>query len=283
MTGWPPSREGALSLAEWVIGMDGEPLPLLGHLLPGPSGLASRTVDGWYHGPGRGAGNSLATLLDAYELTNNEWFLDRAERILRRCIHPHDRPDDHELVTDPEHRWSYTVFLLSVQRYLETKVVRGEVDEAYAFGQAALLDLCPLDAPARRTDLAEERAAPALDRVLARAGFCGRGSILLHAARHTPDPHEQRLFWQRGEALLAEAQSELMQFETRTLTRPLALVMRYGYTGSALLQASEITLWPQGVLKNPGPPSRFVPWKEKPRALARRARRFVDRVVRHAG
>ena len=43
-----------------------------------------------YHGPGRGAGYSIYTLLDAYQLTHAARYLDKAEELIRRDLPYYD-------------------------------------------------------------------------------------------------------------------------------------------------------------------------------------------------
>lgn len=125
LTGNPEARETVLSLAEWVIRMDDGSRTVFGLLDDGPTGLASATVFEDFHGPGRGAGNSLNAMLDAWQLTRSERFLRKAEELIRRCVHPQQNPDELHLL-DAEGHWSYTVFLTSLSRYL---LIRQEADD----------------------------------------------------------------------------------------------------------------------------------------------------------
>ena len=55
--------------------------------LPAPGEL-SYTRQPEYHGPGRGCGNSVNALLDAWLLTDQPHYLAKAEALIRRTIHP---------------------------------------------------------------------------------------------------------------------------------------------------------------------------------------------------
>ena len=107
-------------------------------LASGDTGLASnsRTFD--YHGPGRGAANSIAALIDGHRLSGEAAFLAKAEQLIRRCIHPADNVPARNLL-DAENRWFYTMFLQSLGRYLDYKAERGELDRMYAYARASLL------------------------------------------------------------------------------------------------------------------------------------------------
>lgn len=269
MTGWSPSREGALSLGDWVVDVD-EPEDLLGGWLrlPGPSGLATRTDDHSFHGPGRGAGNSIETLLDALELTDNERYLRKAEELIRRVVHPDDDREGFELLSNPEVRWSYLVMLLAVLRFLEVKAERGELDDEYGYAQATVLSygrwmMKHETLSSKKRDLLEiwTESWPAQD--------LRKGLILMQLGRHLSDDAECAAFRARGRELFLDAQTELLEWETATLARPLFLVMRYGYLGSFWMQRDDLEPLPQVVSKGHGRPSGFIPWKGKPKALKR--------------
>src|SRR5437879_13192633 len=93
----------------------------------GPTGLASRTTQADYRGPGRGCGNSVNALLDGWLVSGERRFLDKAEALIRRCVHPLDDVAARDLL-NVESRWSYTVFLSALARYLGLKAESGEVD-----------------------------------------------------------------------------------------------------------------------------------------------------------
>src|SRR5207249_2412935 len=120
LTGDPGARDAVLSLANWVIHMDDGARSVFRLLDDGPTGLASFTCQLDYQGPGRGAGNSINALLDGWLLTSNGAYLTKAETILRRCINPADDVAGRDLL-NVEVRWSYTMFLSTLARYLQLK------------------------------------------------------------------------------------------------------------------------------------------------------------------
>ena len=132
LTGSPEARESVLTLADWVIRMDDGRSTILGLLDDGPTGAASATVFEDFHGPGRGAGNSINALLDGWLLTGSEHYLAKLEELIRRCVHPSQNPDDLHLL-DAEGHWSYTVFLNSLGRYLLAKRDADLFDSMYRY------------------------------------------------------------------------------------------------------------------------------------------------------
>lgn len=117
LTGDPEAVESVRSLGDWVFGLDDGSRTVFGLLDDGPTGSASATIEDAYHGPGRGSGNSISVLLDAWELTKEDRYLNKAEELIRRVVHPEQNIDELNLL-DAEFRWSYTVCLTSLGRYL---------------------------------------------------------------------------------------------------------------------------------------------------------------------
>src|SRR5262249_54864372 len=120
LTGDRNARAGVLSLADWVVNMDDGSKNLFGLLDDGPTGWASSTRQPDFHGPGRGCGNSINALLDAWLLTGGPHYRDKAEQLIRRCAHPSDDVGARDLLNAEDH-WSYTVFLSVLARYLQLK------------------------------------------------------------------------------------------------------------------------------------------------------------------
>jgi len=225
LTGDPLAREAVLELAEWVLRMDDGSRNVLGLVDDGPTGLASATREPTYHGPGRGAGNSVNALLDAWLLTGQRHYLEYAERLIRRCIHPADNVAARDLL-DIENRWSYTVFLSVLSRYLDLKAEAGEQDFMAAYARASLLHYAGwmeeherpyFDQPDKLEFPTETWAAQELR----------KANVLRLAARHADEPLRSRLL-RRGEEFAERAWSDLLRFESRTAARPLAIMMREG-------------------------------------------------------
>src|SRR5262249_30390675 len=104
----------------------------------GPTGRASSTAEPGYHGPGRGCANSVNALLDAWLLTGEGRYLAKAEELIRRAVHPADDVGARGLL-NLDARWSYTVVLAVLARYLDLKAEAEQLDAAYAYAQASLL------------------------------------------------------------------------------------------------------------------------------------------------
>lgn len=262
VTGEPDYRDSALELADWVIRMDDGRLTPLGWLDSGPTGLASVTATTDYHGPGRGSGNSVNTLLDGWVLSRDRRYLEKVESLIRRVIHPNDDIAALDLL-NAEKRWSYPVFLAALVRYLELKAEAEQLDEAYAYARASLVAYGRWMAEHERPyfDRKEELEYPT-------EAWCGqelrKANVLRLAAGYVEEP--ERTAWiQRGEELSNRAWTDLMEFPSRASARAIALVVVEGAIDAAL-RSEEVEARPRGPERLEfGNPSRFVPQKERVR------------------
>ena len=226
LTGDRQSREAAIELATWVIAMDDGQRTILRWLSPTSTGLASQTHSPTFHGPGRGAGHSILAVLDGHRLTGDEMFLEKADELIRRCIHPADNIDALTLL-DAERRWSYTVFLQALGRYLDYLVELNRLGDDYAYARAALLHYARwmavheypyLDRPELLEYPTETWAAQDMRKC----------DVFLFAAGHSAGD-ERAHFIEKAGVFFDYSVSSLLQSKTRTLARPLVLMLSNGF------------------------------------------------------
>ena len=225
LTGDPQAREAVLSLADWTIAMDDGRRTMLGWLDPGPTGLASMTASVDYHGPGRGAGNSLNTLIDGWLASGERGYLEYAQRLIRRVVHPADEIDSLELL-NAEKRWSYTVFLAALARYLNVKIEAGELDEQYAYAQASLTHyaLWMLENEQPYFDRRAELEYPTESWPVQELR---KANVLRLAAAHVAEPKRGKLL-ARGRELADRAWHDWAEFATRFSTRAISILLIEG-------------------------------------------------------
>ncbi len=255
LTGDADARAAVVGLADWVLRMDD------GHLAPwawlddGPTGLASRTRDEDFHGPGRGAGNSLNVMLDAWELTGEAKYLEFGETLLKRCIHPRDDVAAHDLL-DVERRWSYPVFLLAVARYLRVKAEYKQIDTTYHYAQQSLLHYARwmlaherlyLDRPEQLQYVTETWAAQDLR----------KANALRLAAQHADAALAADLV-AKGDELADAAWSALLSFPSTHFTRAIAITSVEG-TRDYFLRTNNSGALPQAEMPSDfDPPATFI-------------------------
>ena len=226
LTGNSRSREAVLALAKWMIHRDDGSKTILRWLDRHPTGAASATGSRSFHGPGRGAGNAVNALLDAFTLTHDPIFARKADQLIRRCIHPRDDIEKRRLL-DAEQRWSYTVFLQILGKYLDLKIERGHLDSMYAYARASLLhyagwmagnEIPYLTTPEKLEYPTETWSAQDMR----------KSDAFKFAAKHAPLSSRDR-FVEMSEYFFRSSLKELLSSQTRTLTRPLVLMMTHGY------------------------------------------------------
>jgi hypothetical protein len=229
LTGDETARDAVLSLGNWVIAMDENSRQPFGSIDRRPTGLASSTASPSYHGPGRGAGNSISALIDAFALTRNDRYSAKAEQLIRRCIHPRDDISARGL-NDPECRWSYLVFLQVLGKYLDWKLEQGDLDFMYAYAQASLLHyadwMLEHEVPyATMLNIVEipTETWPAQD--------IRKCVVFYLAAKHATGT-QREAFRRKAEHFFHVCIRDLRTFSTCTLTRPLVLLLTNAYVHS---------------------------------------------------
>jgi hypothetical protein len=264
LTGDLWAREAAIERAEWVLAADDGSRTPLRWIAPGPTGAASKTREPAFHGPGRGAGNSIQVLLDAWRLTGEARWLDKTVELIHRTIHPDDDPGAYDL-GDSETRWSYTAHLQALGRFLDEMAEADELGEPYAYARASLLTYArwmaeherpALDFPDRLDHPTETWAAQDLR----------KSEVFRFAMLHTGGEERER-FRERAELFWKHSLETLDGFDTKGRTRPVVLLMRYGLMHPWFLRNPDAARPEprfEGALP---PPVRFVP--QKIRALKR--------------
>ena len=226
LTGERRARDAVVTLADWVLAMDSGAQHLLGLVSSAPTGFATATASSDYHGPGRGAGNSLNVLLDGYLATDDDCYLEMAEKIIRRTIHPRDDIAARDL-GNAELRWSYAVHLQALARFVELMVGLERQSPMVAYARESLLHYARWMAAEERfyLDHPDELEFPTEAWA---AHELRKGVVLLMAARYAQGD-ERQCFQKRAYELLDGGWLRLMRFETRTYTRSLAFVLQQSY------------------------------------------------------
>ena len=226
MTGEPTAAESVRELADWVCNMDLGRGGILRVLDPRPRGLCSSTGSRDYHGPGRGAGNSINALIDAHELTGERRYKEKAEELIRRCVHPRDDITSRNLA-NVELRWSYTAFLQVIGKYLDWKAARNEHDYMFHYAHESLVHYAkwmrdnevPYSQVLDKVEIPTE-TWPAQD--------IRKSNVFEFAAKYSAEPLRSQ-FLERAEFFFHACITDLLTYRTCTLTRPLVLLITNGY------------------------------------------------------
>jgi hypothetical protein len=258
LTGDREAFDAVIGLADWVLGMDDGSKTLFYLIDDGPTGGASQTVSRYFHKPGRGCGNSINTLMDAYRLANDRKYLTKAEELIQRCIHPEDDIDALGF-DEPEYRWSYLVFLQNLGKYLDFKAELGERDYTFYYARESLLHYA---------DWILENEVPykdVLDKVLIPtetwpAQDVRKCHISYLAAKYGP-PDRQEHFIEKARFFFDRCLTDLLSFETAYLIRPMVILTVYGSVHS-YFQKQDISNLPfEDHSYDFGHPIDFIPQK----------------------
>ena len=86
----------------------------------------------------RGTGNYIVALLDAHQSSGDSAYLRQVENIIKNTLNPNDDITQRNL-KDTEVAWSYTILLLSLEKYLYRKEQLNEIDSDHDFAKTAFL------------------------------------------------------------------------------------------------------------------------------------------------
>lgn len=273
LTGDPLSRENAIGLAQYVLDADDGTKTIFRFLDRGDTGHISCSGYGTFHGPGRAPANAVSALIDGHRLTGDRKFLDKAEQLIRRAVHPTDNPDRMNLINAEDH-WFYTMFLQSLGKYLDHKAELGQLDRMYAYARAVLVHYADwmvvteypyLDKPEKLEYPTETWAAQDMR----------KSEIFKLASRHADAARREKLL-ERAEFFFRYSVGTLAAMPTRTLCRPVVLLLSYGNMhGYFQKRAITPAPAPQGTFEF-GRPTAFVAQKE-------RAKRKLKKLVAACG
>ena len=267
LTGEPASRRDAVQLGEWVIAMDDGRQTVFRWLASGATGLASGSGSIYYHGPGRGAGNSILACLVAFRLSGDRKFMATAEGLIRRCIHPADDITARDLL-NAEQRWFYTIFLQVLGVYLHGKTERREFDQMFFYARESLLHYARwiLDHERPYLDHAEQLEYPTETWP---AQDLRKADVLFWAAAHA-DIAEREAFLTRAHFFRDYSIATVAAMPNHKFTRPTVLMLANG-ARMAWFQAPE---WgPRLESQAPAPESVDQPVAFEPQKI---------RAIRHA-
>lgn len=227
LTGDETAREAVVQMGNWMIDAEDGRRSKYRWFAGGETGLTSASGTETYHGPGRGPGNAVDVLLVAFELTQERRYLDQAEHLIRRVVHPHEDIAALDLL-DAENKWFYLMFLQALGQYLELKISMNEIDNMYAYGQTVLLRYAQwmaeyerpfLQCPDQLDHPTETWAAQDMRKV----------EVFQWAARHASGSQREQ-FLERARWFFDHATQELGRFETKHFCRPVALLLSNGHS-----------------------------------------------------
>ncbi|MGH9218097.1 MAG: hypothetical protein ACRD1W_02275, partial [Vicinamibacterales bacterium] len=226
LTGCEASRAAVIQLANWVIDMDDGWKSRFRWIDGRDTGYASGTRSADFHGPGRGAGNSINALLDAHRLTSDNLYMEKAEALIARCVHPDDDIDALGLL-DIENRWSYTVFLQVLGKYLEQKAERGEIGPRFEYARRVLIKYAVWMAANERPYLEKPEQLEHPTETWA-AQDLRKAAVFEFAARYS-ESEQQSMFLAAAARFVDRSVAYLLGAHTARRTKPIILLLAYAF------------------------------------------------------
>jgi hypothetical protein len=237
LTGDSRYRQAAINAADYVIHIeDGSKTPFrwLSNHSTGYSTCSSHD----YHGPGRASANSTLALLTGYELTADRKYLDMAIALMRRTVHPEQNLDRLDLL-NAELRWFYTMYLQALCRLIDVLAPQQNQRDDLLYAVASLMHYARwmlkherpiLDTPEKLQYPTETWAAQDIR----------KWHVLAYAAKWAASDEERYALMDRAEFFFTYCMNTLESFSTKSLCRPVVLLLNYGWQRTGLQNASRI-------------------------------------------
>lgn len=182
---------------------------------------------GLLDGPGRGSGNSLHALLDLYALTNERKYILGAEKIIRACMHPKDDIGERNLL-NAEFRWSYTIFLQALIKYIDIKKLNNDEDHMFHYSIECLNSYAAWMEEHEYPFLDAKEKLDAPNFATRSAQELRKANVLLIAAFHSTSREQTEKFQQKAKLFFERTLRDLTNLSTRKSARPMAILMQNG-------------------------------------------------------
>lgn len=226
LTGDTRYKKAAINAADYVIRIeDGSKTPFrwLSREQTGHATCSSHD----YYGPGRASANSTLALLTGYELTQDRKYIDMAVLLMKRTVHPQQDIQKLDLL-NAELRWFYTMYLQALCRLVEVLKDQESYREDFFYALASLMHYSRwmlrnerpiLDTPEKLQYPTETWAAQDIR----------KWHVLAYAAKWASSDQEQVEMMERAEYFFNYSVNTLETFATKSLCRPVVLLMNYGW------------------------------------------------------
>jgi len=172
----------------------------------------------------RGTAHYVIALIDSFELTNKQSFLDSASLIIKNTIHPSDDVDARHL-DNIEVCWFYTVFLQAVYRYLQVKEKLKQFDSSFQYARDALLQYAVWMCKNERPTLETPEVLEYPNHTWA-AQDIRKANILFFAHYYAYSNTKESEFITKANELYNYVVSTLAKEPTRSFTRILSILMQ---------------------------------------------------------
>ncbi len=172
----------------------------------------------------RGTGNVITACLDAFELTDDKIWLNRAGKIIKSSLHPFDDIQARTL-ENIEISWSYVVLLASIGKFLDVKNLYGELDVDFEFARRSLQVYATWMAKNEYSYLDKPEILEYPNETWA-AQELRKSVVFYYAAKFADNPSLRSDFLKKGIFFHNIAKKSLSTRGTANFTRPVALMLQ---------------------------------------------------------
>lgn len=139
LTGEETSKQAVLQLTKWITHVYEGSGTLTDFLLAikNKNRLDVKNIFTGKYPLDRGTGHYIVALIDSFELTGKQSYLDQASLVIKNTVHPEDNINARNL-SNVEECWFYTIFLQAVYRYLLVKQNNKQLDASFHYARASL-------------------------------------------------------------------------------------------------------------------------------------------------
>jgi hypothetical protein len=174
-------------------------------------------------------------LLTGHELTGDEKYLERAAKLMRRTVHPEQNLDALDLLNS-ELRWFYTMYLQALARFVDYKDVLGQRDSDFDYGVGSLLHYANWMAENERPTLSCPQELQYPTETWA-AQDMRKWHVLVGASKFCDSDEDAERLMAKAEFFHQNSLETLDEFASKSLCRPIVLLLNFGWQREALLQS----------------------------------------------
>lgn len=238
LTGKTRYKTAAINAADYVMQIEDGSKTIFRWLSRSQTGNSTASGDGYY-GPGRAAANSTHALLTGFEITGNPKYLQRAELLMYRTVHPEQDLNELDLL-NAELRWFYTMYLESLCRFLSCKRINNQIDDSYQYGVACLRHYATWMVINERPTLSEPDQLQYPTETWA-AQDLRKWHILEIAAKYESNEKIRDQLLTKANFFYEYCIQYLSNCETKSLCRPQALILNIGWQRAAFISDTDTT------------------------------------------
>jgi hypothetical protein len=251
LTGEETSKQAVLQLTKWITHVYEGSGTLTDFLLAikNNSRLDVKNIFTGKYPFDRGTGHYITALIDSFELTGKQSYLDQASLIIKNTVHPEDDIKARNL-NNVEECWFYTVFLQAIYRYLLVKENNQQLDASFHYVNASLQHyakwMCEYEQP--YLDNPEILEYP--NHTWAAQDI--RKANVLYMASYFANNKENKIKYKRKADTIYHYVTEKFSNEpTRSFTRILSILMQNHGVKSYVENTEELFFSPKYTFKNP--------------------------------